>query len=98
MGTQHEASGEPGQGFSFDQGGAQAAQLSLVGSGETLIQAFADKQGEHRVSQEFQALVIGLAGAAVGERGAQQCRVAETVAETRREIVGPLTPWRHRRW
>ena len=47
------------------QVGADAGQVALVGAGIALVQQAGDSQAQHRVAQEFQALVVVAAEAAV---------------------------------
>jgi hypothetical protein len=54
------------------QVGADAGQVAFVGARETLVQQAGDRQAQHRIAQELEALVVVGAAAAVRERTRQQ--------------------------
>jgi hypothetical protein len=63
------------------QVGADARQVTLVGAREALVQQAGHRQVEHGVAEEFEALVVLGAAAAVGERTQQQARLLEPMTE-----------------
>ena len=61
--------------------GAHAREVAFVGAAEALEQEARDRQVEHRVAEELEALVVVGAEAAVRERAVQQRLFREAVAE-----------------
>ncbi len=58
-----------------------AGQVALVGAGEPLVEQGGDGSLEDGVAEEFEALVVVRAEAAVRERAGQQAGLGEAVAE-----------------
>ena len=65
---------------------AHAAELAFGGLGKAFEQGLADYEAENGIAQEFQALVVAPAGAAMGQGRLEQIRLPEMVTET------PLQP------
>ena len=61
--------------------GAHPRQVALVGAAEALEQQARDDQAEDGVAEEFEALVVVGAEAAMGEGPFQERRVVEPVAD-----------------
>ena len=64
-----------------DEVGADARQIALVGIAEAVEQQARDDEAEDGVAEEFEALVVVGAEAAVREGPFQERRVAEAVAD-----------------
>ncbi len=76
--------------------GAGAGQCAFVGLGPARVQRFGDDQPDQRIAQEFQALVVRRAGAAMGQGLLEQARVREGMA-TENGCHGVLAAIRCRR-
>ena len=70
-----------------DEVGANARQVALVGVAEAVEQQARDDQAEDGVAEEFEALVVVGAVAAMGERSFQERRVGEAVTDALLECV-----------
>ncbi len=66
-----------------DKGCAQAGHRALVGARMAFVDEFGNEQVEQCVAEEFQAFVIGMPDAAMGQRPVEQLRIAKTVTEYR---------------
>src|SRR5690606_32168806 len=73
--------GDGRQGFTFDQLGAQATQVTFARLREALEQCLGNDGVEQRVTEKFQSLVVQGAAAAVGQRQVEELFVAEGVAK-----------------
>jgi hypothetical protein len=67
--------------------GANTGEVTLVRAGEALEQQAGYRQAEHGIAEEFEALVVIGAEAAVRQRARQQRRLPEAVADAALEIV-----------
>ena len=61
--------------------GANAGQVALVGAAEAVEQQARDDQAQDRVAEEFEALVVVGAEAAVGQRPLQEAGVGKAVSD-----------------
>src|SRR3546814_7352179 len=78
-----ELAGDPGQAGFAHQFGAGAGHRAFVGARPAQVELFGHDQVEQRVAEEFQALVVRAARAAVGQGLPQQARVGEPVPAER---------------
>jgi hypothetical protein len=60
---------------------AHARQVAFVGAGKARVEQCRDCGLQHGVAEEFEALVVLGAGAAVRQRAQQQARVGEPMAQ-----------------
>jgi len=67
--------------------GANAGQVALVGIAEAVEEQARDDQAEDGVAEEFEALVVIRAIAAMSERSFHQRRIGETMADALLESV-----------
>jgi hypothetical protein len=79
--------GDLGERFGGDELGADLRQHSFIGIAVALKEHFGEKELEHRISKEFEALIVRLSALALvaqtgmSERLAKQRAISERVAE-----------------
>ena len=82
-----QLAGDIGQRALVDQIGAQPRQFAFAELGEAVVEHARHGVVQDAVANEFKAFVIGGAVAAVGQRLAQQLRLAKRMAQPARQPV-----------